>query len=101
MQISRKIKKFEPISVMRIAGICYAGLGLLEGVLFALLFSIVPFTTPPPQNMPRLLGLYFGGFAVILFPILLGATGAIMAGLGAAIYNLTARYVGGIEVEVE
>jgi hypothetical protein len=70
MQISRKIKKFEPISVMRIAGICYAGLGLLEGVLFALLFSIVPFTTP--QNIPRFLGL-FGGFAVIFFPILLGA----------------------------
>lgn len=101
MQISRKIKKFEPISVMRIAGICYAGLGLLQGLLFALVFSIVPFTTPPAQNMPRFPRLFFGGFAVIFFPILLGAMGAIMAGLGAVIYNVTARYLGGIEVEVE
>jgi hypothetical protein len=43
----------------------------------------------------------FGGFSIIFFPIIFAVIGAIGGGLGAVIYNVSARYVGGIEVEVE
>jgi hypothetical protein len=97
----RKIKKFEPLSVMRIAAICYGAIGLLEGALFSVFFSIIPFTAPNDQHMPRIFGLFFGVFSIILFPILFAVFGAIGGGLAAVTYNVSARYVGGIQVEVE
>jgi hypothetical protein len=97
----RKIKKFEPVSVMRVSAVCYAVLGLLEGAIFAAVFSFVPFAAPNAGNMPRFMGPLFGVGALIGFPILFAVMGAIFGGLGAVIYNLTARFVGGIEVEVE
>ena len=97
----RKIKKFEPVSVMRVSAVCYAVLGLLEGAIFAAVFSFVPFAGPDTGRMPRFMGPLFGVGALIGFPILFAVMGAIFGGLGAVVYNLTARFVGGIEVEVE
>jgi hypothetical protein len=97
----RKITKFEPLSVMRIAAIGYAALGLLEGALFSLIFLIAPFAASGDQGMPRWTGLLFGGLSIVIFPIVLGILGALMGGLGAVVYNVSARYVGGIAVEVE
>jgi hypothetical protein len=97
----RKIKKFEPLSVMRISAICYGALGLVEGAIFSVVFSLAPMAAAGGKQMPRWMGLLFGGLSIVLFPILLGLMGAIMGGLGAVIYNVSARYVGGIAVEVE
>lgn len=98
----RKIKKFEPLSVMRIAGICYAILGLVEGAfLSVMMLSLGAGMGTSGHAMPRFFNMLFGGFAVIFFPIFMGIVGAIGGGLGAVVYNVTARYVGGIEVEVE
>jgi hypothetical protein len=95
----RQIKRFEPLSVMKIAAICYALLGLLEGALFSVFFASIPFANKG-ANMPAFLGPIFGGLAIVAFPILFAVIGAIGGGLGAAIYNVAAKYVGGIEVEV-
>lgn len=97
----RKIKRFEPLSVMKIAAIGYAVLGLFEGTIFAVVFSAMPFAAPDSANFPRFLGPLFGVGALIIMPILFAIMGAIGGGLGAVIYNLSARYVGGIVVEVE
>ena len=97
----RKIKKFEPVSATRIAGICYGAIGLLEGLFVGLIVSLKMFATPTANNSGRFTGPLLAVVVVIAFPILLGAIGALTAGLGAVIYNVTARYVGGIEVEVE
>lgn len=97
----RTVKRFEPLSVMKISTICYAVVGFLEGALFSVFFSIMPMAMPPDPKMPRFIGVLFGGFAIIFFPIFSAIMGAIFGGLGALIYNLAARYVGGIQVEVE
>ena len=89
------------MSVMRIAAICYGMLGLVEGAIFSVVFSIVPFAGHGGQRLPRFLGVLFGGFSIVVFPILFAAIGAIGGGLMAAVYNVASRYVGGIEVEVE
>jgi hypothetical protein len=38
--------------------------------------------------------------AIILFPICYGIIGGISAAIGAAIYNLVAGWVGGLEVDI-
>jgi hypothetical protein len=99
----RTIARFEPLSVMKIAGICYGMLGLLLGVVFSLVFTLSTLLGVPGADpkMPRFIGFLFGGFAVVIFPILYGAIGALMAGLGAVVYNVTAKWIGGIRVEVQ
>lgn len=97
----KKISKFEPLSVMRIAAISYGAMGLLEGAIFSLMFSLIPMADPRHQNVPPWLGLVFGGLSIIFMPILFAIIGAISGGLGAVIYNVSAKYVGGIAVEVE
>ena len=37
----------------------------------------------------------------ISIPVIYGAMGSVLGVIGAAIYNLVARWIGGIEVEVE
>ena len=97
----RIVKRFEPVSVMKMSAICYAFLGLLEGALFSVIFSIIPIAMPHDAKMPPFVAVIFGGFSIILFPICFAIVGAIFAGLGALIYNLAARWAGGIQVEVE
>jgi hypothetical protein len=92
----KTIKKFEPLSVMRIAGICYAALGLVEGAFISVIFLVAPFAPTPGRGaaFPHWMGLLFGGLSIVFFPIFLGLFGALMAGLGAVIYNVSARYFG-------
>lgn len=97
----RQIKKFEPLSVMKIAAVTYGAMGLLEGAVFSVIFAVAPMAAPGNANMPRWMGLMFGGLAIVFFPILFALMGAIGGGLGAVIYNVSARYVGGIQVETE
>jgi hypothetical protein len=97
----RTIKKFAVLSVMRISAICYGLMGLVEGAILSAVFLVMPMASPAQQQMPPWMGAMFGGLSVIFFPILFGVFGAIFGALGAVIYNVSARFVGGIEVEVE
>lgn len=95
------IKRFEPLSVMRIAAICYGVFGLLEGAVFTLVFALVGFPNTPGHPTPLILRTLFGGLGIIFFPVMFALIGAIGGGLMSAAYNVAARYVGGISVEVE
>ena len=97
----KTIKKFDPVSVMRIAGICYAALGLVEGLLFGMVVALKMFAAPGASAGGRIAGPLLGLLIVIGFPLLLGAIGALMAGVGALIHNVASKYVGGIVVTVE
>lgn len=97
----RKIKKFEPLSVMKISAICYGILGLIEGAFFSIFFATLVPGMPNREQLPPWFGIFFGGFAIVFFPILFAILGALLGGLFAAVYNVSARLVGGIEVEVE
>jgi uncharacterized membrane protein len=46
-----------------------------------------------------IMGLMFG--MGIFMPIIYGVMGFVFGALGAVVYNLIARWIGGIEVEVE
>lgn len=97
----KTITKVDPISVMRIAGICYAVLGFFEGILFGLVIALKFSATPAASTGSPFIGPFAGLAAVIGFPILFGVFGALMAGVGAVIYNVASKYVGGVVVTVE
>lgn len=95
----RTVTRFEPLSVMKIVGMCYGMMGLVLGAIVSLVFLLsAPLI---PEGMPIFFRLLFGVFSVFVLPIFYGAIGALMAGLGAAIYNVVAKWIGGIQVEVQ
>ena len=48
----------------------------------------------------RAFGFGMGVGAIIVVPIVYGIIGGIGAGIGAVVYNLAARWVGGLEVDI-
>jgi hypothetical protein len=93
----KRIKHFDPLSVMKISAIWHGGLGLLYGLFLGFFISVSGLVDEGHHWLPFL----FGGLSIVLFPILLAALGAAFGGLGAVVYNVSAKYVGGIRVEVE
>lgn len=97
----KMVKRFDPLSVMKIAAIGYGCMGIAEGAILSVVFSLAPFEQNNGAHLPRYFGLIFGGLSIVFLPILFAVMGAIFGGVGAAVYNVAARFVGGIQVEVE
>lgn len=98
----RHLKRIAPLQAGKVAGILYAALGLLF-VPFLLFAGIVSaFAQPDHANAaPAALA---GGLMIamaVVFPIMYGVMGFLLGALAAALYNLIARWVGGLEFEVE
>ena len=43
----------------------------------------------------------FGAMAIIIFPLIYGAMGFVMGLIGAALYNLVAKMIGGIKIQLD
>jgi hypothetical protein len=50
---------------------------------------------------PRAFGIGFGLGSIIIFPILYGLIGGVVVAIVAAIYNLAASWVGGLQIDLE
>ncbi|MGA9979354.1 MAG: hypothetical protein WBQ08_12085 [Candidatus Sulfotelmatobacter sp.] len=91
------VKSFGVMSVAKIMGVTYACMGLLFAPLF-LLFGLLG-SMVRQENSP------FAGIVgvviAVLLPFFYGAVGFIGGAIGALLYNLFAKWVGGFEVEVE
>lgn len=100
--MKKQLKSIAPLSLGKILGILFACFGLLfvpVFLLFALVLPHLPHTrdNPGPAAFPVVVGV---GMA-LLAPVFYGVLGFLQGVIGAAIYNLLARWIGGIEVEVE
>lgn len=93
------IRKINPWSCAKVAGVVYALMGLLLGGLFSLV-GLGMGSLAGRENFP-MAGMIFGAGAVVILPIFYGICGAVMSGIGALIYNLVAGMVGGIQIEVD
>ena len=91
------IKRVAPVSVAKVAGSLYAFLGLCFGALFSLLSMAGSAFGGESSGLGALLGVG----AIVAFPILYGGFGFIFTLIGAALYNLIAGMVGGIEIETQ
>ena len=88
------------LSAGKLMGLLYAVLGLIFGEFFSLI-SLAAGAANMPQGGP---GLPMAGMviaAVIVMPIIYGIFGFIGGIISAAMYNLIAGFVGGIEMEFE
>lgn len=106
-----EIRRINILSAAKIAGLLYAAIGLLVGLLFACisvvqLAALAPFLSDLEAEAEGL-GLSLGGgtiiFALIglcMVPIFYGVMGAIIGAIGALLYNLIAGWFGGLIIEV-
>jgi hypothetical protein len=93
------IKRFEPLSVGKVAGVLYAAMGLVVGVIVSLAATIGGLAGR--SEFGALAGGLVGIGAIVLLPILYGVLGLIVAVIAAWLYNLAAGFVGGIEIDVQ
>src|ERR1700688_978833 len=91
------IKSVGVLSIAKIMGMIYGCMGLIFAPFF-LLVGLMG-SALGQRNSP-LAGIFGIGFAVIM-PVLYGAMGFVMGAIGALLYNLFARWVGGFELEIE
>lgn len=96
------IRRVSPLSAAKVAGALYALLGLIFGALFSLAAIAGSMASlANDSGGGAAFGALFGVGAVVLFPLFYGALGFVMTFIMAALYNLIAGMVGGVEVDVQ
>jgi len=102
------IRRVNVASAAKIGGTLYAILGLIFGVIVALIsmagagFAAAAQNDPEmPRMMASMISAMFGVGAIVVLPIFYGVMGLIGGALLAAIYNLVAGFTGGLVVDVE
>jgi hypothetical protein len=99
------IRRFGVWSVARLSAALYGGLGLIFGVLVALISlagaGLASMAKDSGAPAAGLMSAMFGVGAIILLPLLYGIMGLIFGALTAGLYNLFAGIVGGVEVQLD
>jgi hypothetical protein len=93
------LKRIEPFSCGKVAGVLYGAMGLVVGVIVSLAAMIGGLAGR--EAFGALAGGLVGLGAIVILPILYGGLGFIVAVIGAWLYNLAAGWVGGIEIELK
>ena len=91
------VKSVGVLSVAKIMGLIYACMGLIFAPLF-LLFGMIGSLVGQDKN--PFAGMV-GVVLVVLMPVMYGALGFIVGAIGALLYNLFAKLVGGFELDLE
>jgi hypothetical protein len=94
------INRVAPLSVAKIAGTLYAILGVIFGAIVSLIALAGGMAASSDEPGAAAMGAIFGAGAVIILPILYGGLGFVMTLLMAALFNMAARIVGGVQVDV-
>lgn len=92
-----KIKKIGVFSLAKIQGVTMAIFGLLAGIFIALPGALLG----AASSGKLAFGAGFGIASVIIIPIIYGIMGFIAGALGAFIFNVVVKMVGGLEVELD
>lgn len=94
------IRSVGPFSVMKLFAVLYGMLGFLIGALFSLV-SILGFMGSAASGAEGSWAFLFGTAAIIIAPILYGIIGAVGGLIMALLYNVAAKFTGGLEVNLE
>ncbi len=92
------LKKIGVGSCAKVSGVLYGGLGLIFGCVFALA-SLVGAGMGAGKS--GLMGAVFGVGAIVLMPLLYGLMGLVFGAITAALYNLTTKFVGGVDLDLQ
>src|SRR5512138_1938228 len=94
------IRRVGPLSCAKIAGTLYAVIGLIVGAIFSLI-SLAAGSFAQNANSGFPFGAMIGAGSIIVFPIMYGCFGFIGTLITAAIYNVLANALGGVEIDVQ
>jgi hypothetical protein len=92
------VKSVGVLSVAKIMGLIQACLGLIFFAPFFLLIGVLG--SMVGQQKTPFAGM-FGIFFALFMPVFYGIIGFVTGAIGALLYNLFARWVGGFELELE
>ena len=95
------LKRIGVVSAAKIVGAIYAVIGLIFGLIVALVSVIGGIAAAAAEDTSGLFGAFFGVGAIIFFPLMYGCLGVVGGALSAARYNLFSGMVGGLELEMQ
>jgi hypothetical protein len=90
--LAKCISRIAPWSAGRLFAVLYFFLSLLFVIPMALILSFAPI---PAASKPP-----FGPGVLVLLPFLYAGAGFLFVAMACALYNLAARFVGGLEISV-
>ena len=93
------ITRVGPLSVAKVAAVLYAAMGLIVGAFFSLFSLVGGLAAIANNDGAGGFAAIFGIGAIILAPIFYGCLGFIMTLIMAALFNVAAGMVGGVEVD--
>lgn len=91
------LKSVGVMSVAKIMGLLYACMGLLFAPMFLVIGLMGSFAG---QDKMPFMGV-FGVVFAVLMPLIYGALGFVIGAIGAFLYNVLAKWMGGFEFELE
>ena len=90
-----KLKRMGVLSTAKLIGITYAAIGLIFGAIMTIVALIAMIAGSGSAG-----SMLFGIGAIILVPLFYGAMGFISGAILAWIYNLGAKWTGGMQFEM-
>jgi hypothetical protein len=99
------IKRVGIFSYAKITSVTMAAFGLIFGVIYGLIFMVVGGAMMAGRGEGATAAgassFVIGLVMMVAIPIFYGIMGFVAGALGAVIYNVASRFVGGIELELE
>ena len=95
------LKRVGPLSTAKVMGALYACIGLIAGAFLSLFAMLGTMISHEMARSAPFAGALFGIGAIIVLPIFYGVLGFVVGLVSAAIYNVLAGVIGGIEVELQ
>jgi hypothetical protein len=92
------VRRIGPGSAFKVGLALYGLMGLLLGIIFALISMLGGALIPAAEA--GVFRMFFGVGAIIVLPLCYGMIGGIFGAISAVIYNLVAGWVGGLEVDI-
>jgi hypothetical protein len=89
------LKRIGVLSLAKLETIIMAIFGFFAGIFYAIFPQLIN-----TSSVDTAVGNPFGWWGVIIFPIIYAILGFVIGVIGAWVYNLLARWVGGIELEL-
>jgi hypothetical protein len=97
------VREIGVLSLGKVGGIIYACVGLLVGLIVAFVSILGGFAGLAHEGGAGagIAGMFLGVGAIVALPILYGVLGSLVLMLVGAVYNVAARLVGGLEIEID
>jgi len=93
-----QIKSFGVVQTAKFAAVVY----FIVFVIFMIPFRLITMTTTSTTRIERgMLEIVLGILYILLSPVFYAIMGFVFVAIGCQVYNIIAKHIGGIEIEIE